>query len=159
LCDQIKLDIPDIIFTKNLNDIEGEAGENLNLLAVLDDMLLSYMQSPKLIQRFFLQTTHHKSCSLFFLTQNLSFEKGRLVNINVDYIILIKWSRDCNMIKRFTKQANEDHADELVKSYREVTDNGKYKHFLVSFHANECDKTRYRSLVFPNDDLVPYVFE
>lgn len=144
----------DIIFTTDVEEIDKHTGTGAPILFVWDDQILNIMSSPRVLQEIITQKSHHMNLALIVLSQSLFIERQRLSLLNIDYALLLKFSRDRNMVYTWLRQSDSSLAKQLFQVYRQVTDSKPYSHFFVSFHNSDPDIIRYRSSVFPSSDLI-----
>lgn len=133
-----------------LQDIEAPG----NKLLIIDDLM---METDKTVSQLFTKQSHHYSCSVIYITQNL-FSKNkeqRTINLNTHYLVLFKNPRDASQIMHLAKQMYPGHTMFIQEAYRDATSQ-PYGYLLVDFKQDTPEHLRLRTNIFPGQ--IQYVY-
>ncbi|KAK3108137.1 hypothetical protein FSP39_001849 [Pinctada imbricata] len=157
LFDEMKERIPNILFHQGLpteEDIEMWTNSRESSVLVLDDLLSSVVSSESAL-RLFTINSHHKNCTVIFISQ-LLFPCGKYsrgISLNSHYIILFRSYRDVNQISRFGSQVLPGQLRYFKESYeKSISKAGGY---LV---VDVCPKSKERRFmlrtnIFPGEKV------
>ena len=138
----------------SLNNIDSKD----NNLYIFDD-LMDECGENKQILNLFTVGSHHKNCSVIFITQNI-YLKGkytRSMNLNSHYIVLFNNLQDKSQIYHLARQLYP----QKQKFFQEVFDNSvcktKYGHLLIDLKQDTPEELRLRSYDENSGDLYVYI--
>lgn len=144
---------------KKFKEIESEIIETMNPneqnLLIFDDNM--YVTNDKLLSDIFTKYSHHKNFTVILLLQNL-FPKtkfSRDISINSTYIVLMANPRESIQIKRLSQQI--DGTNFIYDCYKAETEDKPYGYLLLDFDQDTPIDIRYRSNIFPNEEMFIYV--
>ena len=113
----------------------------------------------KQILNLFTVGSHHKNCSVIFITQNI-YLKGkytRSMNLNSHYIVLFNNLQDKSQIYHLARQLYP----QKQKFFQEVFDDSvcktKYGHLLIDLKQDTPEELRLRSYDENSGDLYVYI--
>lgn len=154
---EMEQDMPFIQFEQGLPDqdkIIELSNPDTHSLFIIDD-LMSDVVNNKEIENLFTKYSHHRNISVCYLTQNLYCQGkcARNINLNTQYMVLMRNPRDVNQIKLLSKQLGV--GDLLVKAYNDVHTK-PFQYLLVDLSAHTDDKYRIRTNIFPHEDPIIY---
>ena len=138
----------------NMDDFDGSNGSNL---IIIDDMM---RESDANVVDLFTKGSHHRSLSVFFITQNL-FHQGRGqrdISLNAHYIVCFKNPRDRAQIRHLARQVFPDDSKFLEESYADAT-RTPHGYLLLDLKQSTPDELRVRTRVFPDDAPYNYVYQ
>lgn len=146
--DQIKNDVPNIVFNEGLPDIDELDPSNNNLI-ILDDLMQQVDQS---ILHLFTVDSHHKNISVFFLTQNLfsTNKHNRTISLNCHYLFLFNNPRDRSQISYLARQMFPTQSKFLIEVYEYVTSK-EYGYLFLDFKQSTPNDNRVQTGIFPNE--------
>ena len=149
LVQEWKNECPQKEYIEQLAELHKNSG---GLLVIIDDFLSSVNKD---IADLFQVTSHHKSVSICFLSQNLYHENKnyRDMKMNVNYIVLFKNPNNRNQAARFFNQIAPEHSKALLKTYYKVTKK-PYSYLLFDLHQETPDEIRIRTRIFPHESPV-----
>ena len=124
-------------------------------ILVFDDQLSSLNDD---ILRIFHELSHHGSCSVMFLSQNLFFanRKFRSISLNAHYIFVLKQVRDSSQIINLAKQYSPYRPNYVIEAYRQAT-RSSFSYLLFDFRNDSPDIIRLRTKILPREHP-PIVF-
>lgn len=127
---------------------------NKHTLFILDD-LMSDCVDNKDIGHLFTRTSHHRKITVCLLSQNL-YCQGKLarnINLNTQYMVLMRNPRDINQIKVLSNQTGFGKL--LVDAYNDVHSE-PFRYLVLDLSPYTEDKYRVRSNIFPTEDTIIY---
>ena len=157
-CYSIYQDIFDDQKNKEFHEgIPSEAmfdGKNRTLL-ILDDLM---SQVDDRVENIFTKLSHHKSVSVFFLTQNLFFKSkhARTISLNSHYIVVFKNARDAMQISNLARQMYPGNSKFMVEAFKDAT-SGPYGYLLIDMKPYTEETYRLRTNIFPGETHYVYV--
>ena len=160
LYEEMKRSIPGIMFQKGLptmEDIDAFTGNRKHKLIILDDLMHQVVRDEEM-ELLFTQGTHHRCCSVYFLTQNLFVHgsRSRTIALNTTYLVLMKNVRDVSQVGTLGRQLYPGRSKILTEAYSDAT-SMRYGYLIVDMAAHSEDTYRLRTLVFPGEDPIVYV--
>jgi len=151
--DLLRLKIPTIEFIKGpiSEKLYESLSPNQRNMLVLDDQML-YGAKSKEIAKCFVQGSHHKNLSVFYLVQNI-FDKGkdhRTVSLNSQYTIIFKNPRDNTQAGILGRQMFPQKWRQFVEVYSDATSQA-YGYIVLDFRQESDDQLRLRTNIFSSD--------
>ena len=145
---------------KQVQFIEGLPKEDLfqpsnNNLIIIDDVLA---ETDARVTKLFTKGSHHRNCSVIFITQNL-FDKNkemRTINLNAHYMVLFKSPRDVSQIQHLAKQMYPRESDYMREAFADATST-PFSYLLVDLKPNTPEEMRLRTNIFPGELQVVYI--
>ena len=145
---------------KQVQFIEGLPKEDLfqpsnNNLIIIDDLLA---ETDARVTKLFTKGSHHRNCSVIFITQNL-FDKNkemRTINLNAHYMVLFKSPRDVSQIQHLAKQMYPRESDYMREAFADATSK-PFSYLLVDLKPNTPEEMRLRANIFPGELQVVYI--
>jgi hypothetical protein len=155
----MEIDIPNIDFHEGLPNaelIEELTRSKKHSLVVLDDLMVKVIGDP-LCQELFTLGSHHKNLSVIFITQNLFCDGkfARTISLNTHYLIIFKNLRDALQINELAKRMLPGKSLGLVEAYRDAI-RERYSYIVIDMSPHTNDKYRFRTRIFPGEDLIIY---
>jgi hypothetical protein len=156
-----------VIFQSDLpTEKHLENSGNERVLIVLDDLAHCVYDSP--VVQIMSQQGRHRNLSYIILTQNL-FSRQRLardINLNSNYIILLRVVRDLQCIQSLSRQLTPLDPSRLSKIYYKYITQ-PFKALVIDLNVECNDLLRFRSDVFNeeateiflSDDQLKTLFE
>jgi hypothetical protein len=124
-------------------------------LVVIDDL---FRQVDGTVVDLFTRSSHHRSLSVLFITQNLYFQKPgmREISLNTQYNVVFFNARDRTQIKFFCRQVDPDNVKFLMEAYKDAT---SIPHGYLVFDLTQAteDHLRYRTDIFPDEHTAVYI--
>ena len=117
-------------------------------LIVIDDFMRE--SSSNVIVDLFVRKSHHRSISVFFLSQNLFYKGQRDISLNVSYLIVFKNPRDRAQIQHLARQVYPENPLFIREIFRDATAK-PHSYLLFDMTQTTCDELRFRTCIFPND--------
>jgi Cdc6-like AAA superfamily ATPase len=145
-----------IKFFEGVPDLEEMCGvDSKPRLVIVDDL---FRQADGRLVDLFTRSSHHRSLSVIFITQNLYFQKPgmREISLNTQYNVVFFNARDRTQIKYFCRQVDPDNVKALMEAYKDAT---SQPHGYLVFDLTQTaeERLRYRTNIFPDEDTVLYV--
>ena len=145
---------------KQVQFIEGLPKEDLfqpsnNNLIIIDDLLA---ETDARVTKLFTKGSHHRNCSVIFITQNL-FDKNkemRTINLNAHYMVLFKSPRDVSQIQHLAKQMYPRESDYMREAFADATSK-PFSYLLVDLKPNTPEEMRLKANIFPGELQVVYI--
>lgn len=123
-------------------------------LLIIDDCM-DQLKNPDIL-KFYIKGAHHRSLSVFFLSQCL-FPKGlREISLNSHVCIVFKTSRDLSQLRSFMMQCNPTNWRALMEAYQDATKKS-YSYLLFDFGHAQAEHLRLRANIFPGENTVVYI--
>jgi len=119
-------------------------------LIVLDDMMSSV---NSFAADLFTKYSHHRSCSILYLVQNL-FPKdphSRTISLNANVFVLFKNPRDKSQVNTLARQVFPGESSLMLQAFQDATSK-KYGYLLVDLQMETEEDVRLRTEIFPDDD-------
>ena len=157
LFDDMKQNIPHLIFHQGLPDKEEMEQFAGHTLLVLDD-LMSDVSNSKPMQDLFCQYCHHMGISVMYLTQNL-FHQGkcaRTIALNTHVLVLMKSMRNASQVSCVARQLYPGQAGMLEEIYQDAM-REPYGYLVIDMSPHAQDEYRLRSKIFPGEDPIIYI--
>ena len=136
---------------EEINELTSPSAE---LMIVLDDMVHEVINSKLMSDMFF--GGRHMNASIIFITQNC-FEKGKFskgINVNASYFVLFKNMRDRQQVTFLARQMFKN-AGAFMEAYDDIMKK-PYSYVVLDAHSSSDEKTRVRTNVFPEENMVVY---
>jgi len=105
--DELQSEDKDIVFTKNLEEVENILGQNS--LIIFDDLMVTFSKNTEYIEDWFVRKAHHRSCSVVCILQNLNPKNMRNVTLNTIYLVYFKQPRDTSVLSLLDRQISTGH--------------------------------------------------
>ena len=147
------------IKVNKMNEIDNDLVDYLdplhrNLL-IFDDNI--YITDDKLLSDIFTKVSHHKNITVILLLQNLcpKTKYARDISINSTYIVLMANPRDTTQIQKLSQQ--KDGTNFIKDCYIAETDDKPYSYLLLDYDQDTSKNLRFRSNIFPNEQMIAYV--
>lgn len=136
--------------------IEPYAKKNGSML-IFDDILTDI---TKEFEELFCNVSHHKNCSIIFLTQNLFYNDKafRTMSLNSHYIVIMKNPRDSQQVSILARQIRPDNPNYIIHSYMEATKK-QYSYLIFDFSPNSSCTIKLRNNIFPSENPVQIFLE
>ena len=158
LFDQMREDVPNLMFHRGLPDVEEiEALSGGHSLLILDDLMQEVVNS-KTMQDLFCQYCHHMGISVMFLTQNL-FQQGkyaRTIALNTHVLVLMKNLRNASQIAHFARQLYPNRKGMLEEVYEDCMKTA-YGYLVIDMSPHTDDQYRLRTHIFPGEHRTVYI--
>lgn len=139
----LECDNVDPIYVEDLNT-------SLKNLIIIDDNM--YKASNDIaISDLFTKKSHHKNITIVMLTQNL-FPKSKYmrdINLNSNYIVLMKNPGDLTQIKTLSRRTDEN-PNFIFNAYRHATRKEPYSYLLLDMCQTTPVELKARSCIFPD---------
>jgi len=138
------------------NEIE-EFANGEHRLIILDDLMQQILDSKE-IERLATQGCHHMKLSLMFLTQNMygQGKTARTIALNCWYTVLFRNLRGTSQVAFLGQQLFPKRSHLLLQAYNDATES-PFGYLVLDFSPSlENDKYRFRTNVFPGEDVVVY---
>ena len=118
-------------------------------LIIFDDTLT---ELPDSFEQVFTNLSHHMKCSVFFLTQNLFYQKKvfRTLSLNAHYIFVMRSKRNLGQMKFLAQQTCPGNIKFIVEAFTDATRN-PFQFLLFDFSPDSPDILRLRTNIFPED--------
>ena len=149
----------DIIFTKNLWDIDKLFELGKKYIVILDDLLIQVETKPEVFQYItllFTQKSHHSNLSPILLSQNLFAKNIRTISLNCQYLVLFRAVRDKIQIKILNSQFMPNSPGYLISALEDAAKK-PYGFLIIDFsHSIKSDKFRVRNFLMPSADMKFY---
>lgn len=117
-------------------------------LIVIDDFMRE--SSSNVIVDLFVRKSHHRSVSIFFLSQNLFYKGQRDISLNVSYLVVFKNPRDRAQIQHLARQVYPENPLFIREIFRDATAK-PHSYLLFDMTQTTCDELRFRTCIFPID--------
>ena len=156
--DQAEKIVPNFILHEGFptrSDLMEWTNPDKHTLLVLDDMMRLISKSDEALH-LATALSHHRNCSVIFITQNL-FEKGthfRSISLNTHIFVLMANNRDKKQLIAFASQAFPGETKYFKDAYDKAINCVSVGGYLVcdlSPYTNK--KYRLRTSIFPSDDV------
>lgn len=140
---------PHVEFYEGLNEVFGSDhffDPAVPTLLILDDLAQELAGNPR-ASKLFTQGIHHKNVSVVLIMQNL-YTQGRAmrdIQLNAQYMVLFKMTRDINQIEMLGRQTGLPH---LTEAFEKVTSE-PYQPLVLDLRPNTPSYLRVRSHVTP----------
>ena len=155
---------------KNLPDT-FEAMEKLvspfygqGVFLILDDAV-SQLMSSSFLPRMFEEFSHHKNCSIMFVSQSTFLDSSsyRRLSDNSHYIICLRNKRNPSKIRLLASQAKPCNIQFILDSYIDAVKpkklikandddhNFNYGYFIFNFNLSQPEILNYMTNIFPSE--------
>ena len=116
-------------------------------LMIIDD-LMDELSKDKNLTAVFTKTSHHKSISVVFITQNLFVQSKqmRTISLNCHYIILLKNPRDQLQVMMLGRQIFPNNLLFFTQAYEEAVKQ-PYSHLIIDMTSSCPDNLRLRQRI------------
>lgn len=141
---------------ETIEDIGSQDDDTHNLL-VLDDMMDEIYKSPEFCS-LFTRGVHHRRISVIMLSQNLFHQSkySRTINLNSNYLILMKTYRDLQQIHFLSRQMFPNTPKRLLEAYEDATSRPRSYLVVNNLVNTEDQDTRLACDILPDETLVLY---
>ena len=153
---QLKITSPTIEFHQGIMDFDPIDPQDVNLV-VLDDLMASCIKDETVLN-LFVNGSHHKNISVFFITQNL-FNQGkhcRTISLNSHYIILLNNPRDRSQITNLGRQIYRKNAKFINEVYEDATKT-KYGYLFIDLKQSTDNRARLQTGILPAQQRIVYL--
>ena len=118
-------------------------------MLIFDD---SISDINKDFENLFCNISHHRNCSIIFLTQNLFYKHPvfRTMSLNTHYLVTMKNDRDKQQISILGRQFSPGNSNFLTQVMQDAT-RKPYGYTLVDFKPNTAPAVRVLSNIFPHE--------
>ena len=145
---------------EHVHFIEGLPKDNLldpsnNDLVIIDDLLA---ETDACVTKLFTKVSHHRNCSVIFITQNL-FDKNkeiRTINLNSHYLVLFKSPRDVMQIQHLARQMYPGQSVFMREAFTDATQK-PYSYLPVDLKPDTPEELRLRTNIFPGELQTVYM--
>ena len=146
---ELQLQFPSIEFHEGLpKDVKDKLDSRKRNMIVIDD-LMTELGDDKRVTHLFSKGSHHRNCSVLFLTQNL-FHKGkenRNFSLNAHYIVLFKSPRDSSAVRNLAQQMYPGKHKFVLEAYADATAK-PFGYLLIDLKQTTPDQLRLRANIF-----------
>ena len=149
-----KLKLPNTLFIEGLPKIDDFNSRVTNLV-IIDDLLA---ETDSRVTKLFTKGSHHRNCSVIYITQNL-FDKNRelrTISLNTHYMVLFKSPRDVMQIQHLGKQMYPKNSAFMREAFTDATSK-PYSYLLVDLRPDTPDEMRLRASIFPGELQIVYI--
>ena len=103
-------------------------------------------------ENLFCNISHHKKCSIIFLTQNLYYKHPvfRLMSLNTHYLVTMKNDRDKQQISNLGRQISPGNSSFLVQIMQDATKK-PYGYLFSDFKPTTAPAVRFLTNIFPHE--------
>lgn len=148
---------PDVIFTKDIEDIYTYMDGTQVVMIIVDDRITSILKNSHDIIKLMVQKTHHYQL-IFVLVLHAIFVKDlRLANLQTSYLVITKLLRDYSSVYRLSYQLNPLNPKLVYSAYEHTARRQKYVDFCICLHSENDERTRYRSSIFFWEDATVFI--
>lgn len=154
--DEMLSTIKNIEFFQGIKSLD-ELNTLKNNLIILDDLLQDCENSDS-ISHLFTIDSHHRNCSVFFLTQNL-FSRGkhmRTISLNCSYMIIFKNPRDKSQINVLARQMFPDKISFFLEAYSDAVENKSHSYLFLDLKQTTLEKNRIQTGILPEEKRIIY---
>lgn len=154
--DEMKQSINNLEFFQGIKSLE-ELNAFENNLIILDD-LMQDCENSDCIAHLFTVDSHHRNCSVFFLSQNL-FSRGkymRTISLNCSYLIIFKNPRDKSQIGVLARQMFPDQIPFFMEAYSDAVENKSHSYLFLDLKQTTLEKNRIQSGIIPGEERIIY---
>ena len=154
--DNIKQNVPNVIFHKGLIGLHN-FDKNENNLLIIDDLIDDSINNSS-IQSIFTRDSHHSNISVFLITQNIFLQgkHSRTISLNAQYMILFKNPRDSSQIATLSRQMFPNATKYLVEAYEDATD-GNFGYIFLDLKQTTEKELRVQTGVLPGERRLIYI--
>src|ERR1700748_1774063 len=93
LYDQLQSEVENIVFKKELDEVEKYTKSPDHTLLVLDDAMANVIANSVKYLPYFIMGSHHNNNTIILLTQSIFIPKSRLIQIACHYLIIFELAR------------------------------------------------------------------
>ena len=148
------LKLANLQFVEGLPQSDGLDPSVTNLY-VIDDLL---SETDSRVTKLFTKGSHHRNCSVIFITQNL-FDKNkenRTITLNSHYMVLFKSPRDAVQVQHLARQMYPGKTRFMQEAFEDATAK-PYSYLLVDLKPNTPEQLRLRANIFPDELQTVYI--
>jgi len=153
------LDTP-VEFVEGLVDINKFESSKNNLL-IIDD-LMNECKDNKEIAALFAVHSHHKSISVFLITQNLFMqgECSRDINLNSTNLIIFNNPRDRQQVRVLGQQMYPKKSLGFMEIFDDaIKSQGGHGYLFMDFKQSTQDRMRIQTGIIPGDERLIYTIK
>ena len=153
---QLKLINPAIQFNEGVMDFDVIDPNEVNMV-ILDDLMANCTNNETVLN-LFVNDSHHRNISVFFITQNL-FNQGkhcRTISLNSHYIIILNNPRDRSQISNLGRQMYPKNSKFINEVYEDAT-NAKYGYLFIDLKQSTDNRLRLQTGVLPGQQRIVYL--
>jgi hypothetical protein len=154
LHNEIRQIAPNTIFHEGLPD---DYGDDLltHHLVILDDLLFEAAAS-KSVMNAFIRTSHHRNCSIIFLTQNFFHDGIRILTTNAKYICLFKNPSETQAVNKIGQRMNCGRKYDLMEDAFKQCVSKPHSYLMIDCSQGQDERFRLRSNLFPDPDCIVF---
>ncbi|MBN1968087.1 MAG: hypothetical protein JW870_01850 [Candidatus Delongbacteria bacterium] len=132
-----------------------EYGNDLlqHYLYVLDDLMFEASKSKDVLNAF-VRGSHHKNCSIIFITQNFFYDGLRNLTTNAKYICLFKNPSETQVIKKVGMRMNCGRKWSLMEDAYKYCISSSHGYLFIDCSQQQDDRFRLRNSIFPENCTV-----
>jgi len=115
-------------------------------------------KTSKAVTALYTRTAHHHNISVVQILQNVfwSGPQSRTRSLNMQYLALMRQTRDFQQIKTLATQLTQSSAakNAFINAYKDATSRpgaGCYGYLFLSFHPRDDPSLLMRTSIFPNE--------
>ena len=114
-------------------------------------------KDPRVLDMF-TKDSHHKSITVFFLTQNIFPQEkySRSISLNCQYVLLTNNPRDRLQLINFGKQVFPGATKFFAEAFNDAVTQKRYGYLLLDFNQNTQEEDRVQSGVLANEERIIY---
>jgi hypothetical protein len=126
-----------------------------NTLLIVDDLM---HEAQHEVVKWFTKFSHHRSCSIVYLVQNLFHQskEHRTISLNSQYMVLFRNPRDQGQIGHLAKQILPQCPKALQQAFADATSK-PFGYLLLDLKPDTPESLRLRTNVFPDEIMIVYV--
>lgn len=149
--------VPAVEFHSGVPDLDNIDPSRNNII-ILDD-LMNESCTDNAVQDLFCIHSHHKSISVFLMTQNLfpKSKNSRTISLNCDYIIVMNNPRDRAQIGFLSRQVFPKNYKYLIEAYDDATDMKQFGYLLIDLSQTTKSSHRLQTCILPSENRIFYL--
>lgn len=155
--DNLKEDIPSIIFVSDLDEMETELSEpSDHIMAVFDDFMLEILTSAnQYMLNLLSRRSHHLSISVVLVSQLLFPRNLRSLVLNIHNFCLTR-NPNKSQIQTFFKQYDTSDWRHLMSCYNHAINSKPFGHLFISNHQNTNPLVSIRNSITVETGTIAY---
>src|SRR5574343_600643 len=154
--EKLKSVVPSIEFNEGLPDIENFSADKRNLL-ILDDLMRECGKNDNIYDVFTVDS-HHKSISVFFMTQNIfpREKNARTISLNCNYIIILNNPRDREQVFHLAKQMFPKQMNYFKECYQDAVESKTFGYLFLDLTQTQNNSLRVQTGICPKEKRIIY---
>jgi hypothetical protein len=134
---------------RGIPEIGSEFADGKHRLLIIDDQS---SECNEQVAQLFTRKSHHFSCSIILLTQNIFLANPwfRTISLNAHYIVIFKAPRSKDQISVIARQCYPQNTKFFQQSYDDCCSE-PYSYMLLDLTQGCPEQLRIRSKIFPDD--------